>query len=181
MTLSNSSVHPLGLSAIARSTPTYHCQEARRYSVPQNIAVPNEALQQFGVDIYADERFDTWILFTVAARLDNNCWSNPTCRVLSPLFSLFNHSCEPNVGWASSTDHCGIKVTTKRDIKAGEQLYLEYDSFVRDKPVQQRRERLSRWIEGPCMCTRCVREEKAEAREPIDRRDPGELVSTEDV
>ena len=148
------------MSEIARSVPTYHEQSPQDFSLDRDIAVPNEALQQCGVDIYADERFDTWVLFTVAARLDNNSWTNPSCAVLNPLFSLFNHSCDPNVEWRSSRDHRTIKMTTARDVAMGEQLFVEYDSFEHKKPVAQRRERLGKWIDGPCLCTRCVREEQ---------------------
>lgn len=140
--------------------PTYHQQLPQVFSLDHDIAVPNEALQHFGVDIYADQHFDTWVLFTIAARLDNNSWSTPTCAVLNPLFSLFNHSCDPNVDWKSSNDHRTIKMTTKRDVAKDEQLFVEYDSFEHKKPLAQRRERLSRWIDGPCLCSRCVREER---------------------
>lgn len=153
-------LHPLDLPEIARIVPTYHEQKPRMFRLDSDVAVPNEALQQFGIDIYTDERFDTWVLFTVAARLDNNGWTSPTCAVFNPLFSLFNHSCEPNVDWRSSKDHRTIKMTTTKDVAKSEQLFVEYDSFEHKKPLQQRRERLSKWIDGPCLCSRCAREDQ---------------------
>ncbi len=76
--------------------------------------------------------------------------------------SLFNHSCEPNVDWATQKDHRTVVMRVSRDVVAGEQLFVEYDGFEHDKPVHERRQRLTRWIDGLCMCTRCVREEQAQ-------------------
>jgi len=162
--------------------PTYHRQKRQRFSVQFDIVIPNEALQQFGIDVYADLRYDTWVLFAISARLDNNSWSNPSCASLNPLFSLFNHSCEPNVHWSSSRDHRTIKITASRDLVKGEQLFVEYDSFEHDKPVAQRRKRLARWIDGPCLCMRCVREEREIGVGKLEGgRVPAESVSLGDT
>ena len=85
---------------------------------------------------------------------------------LNPLFSLFNHSCEPNVNWATQKDHRTVVMRVSKDVAAGEQLFVEYDAFEHDKSVDERRKRLTRWIDGPCMCSRCVREEQAQ-RVPV--------------
>jgi hypothetical protein len=50
-----------------------------------------------------------------------------------------------------------------RDVVAGDQLFVEYDGFMHSSPLEARRERLSKWIDGPCLCTRCVREEELAA------------------
>lgn len=83
------------------------------------------------------------------------------CAVLSPLFSLFNHSCAPSVAWKTHETRLAIDLTTNRDIRKGEQLFVEYDGHVHDRPLNTRRKRLNRWIDGPCLCERCVEEEKA--------------------
>ncbi|EME87982.1 uncharacterized protein MYCFIDRAFT_75812 [Pseudocercospora fijiensis CIRAD86] len=122
------------------------------------IWVVFEALQQFGVDIFSDLNFDTWVIFVLQARLDNNQWSDPNTTCLSSLFALFNHSCEPNVSWTTQGGHQTLEMTTKRRIREGEQLFVEYDSFMNDKPLEERRRRLYRWLDGPCQCSRCARE-----------------------
>lgn len=51
---------------------------------------------------------------------------------------------------------------TKRPIKAGEQLFIEYDAFQHHKSVKERRAKLRLWLSEDCVCTRCVEEVKAE-------------------
>jgi SET domain-containing protein len=80
---------------------------------------------------------------------------------LNPLFSLFNHSCEPDLDWETQRDHRTVVMRVSKNVRAGEQLFVEYDGFEHDKPVNERRQRLARWIDGLCMCSRCVREEQA--------------------
>ena len=152
---------PLDLPAIARLTPTYHRQQSKTFRRDDDIEIPNEALQHFGVDIFANPNYDSWVLFTLSARLRNNSWSSPVAAALNPLFSLFNHSCEPNVEWQTRKDHRTIELRVSRDVVAGEQLFVEYDSFMHDCDLETRRDRLGKWIDGPCLCSRCMREEQA--------------------
>jgi hypothetical protein len=164
--VSTNSQSPLDLPAIARLTPTYHLQsETKTFRLSTDIEVPNEALQQFGIDIFANHYYDSWVLFTLAARLRNNSWSSPVATALNPLFSLFNHSCEPNVEWKTRKDHrtIDLRVSGARDVVAGEQLFVEYDGFMHDSALEERRERLAKWIDGDCACSRCTREERAAA------------------
>lgn len=158
---------PFDLPIIARLTPSYHRQEPRSFQVDTDLEIPTEALQKFGVDIFADHRYDTWVLFTLSARLRNNCWSNPINAAISPIFCMFNHSCEPNVKWAPSRNHCIMEMHADRDIVAGEQLFIEYDAYHSIEPLKARRERLNKWIDQ-CMCPRCVREEEAMEAMEVD-------------
>lgn len=152
--------HPLELPAIARLVPAYHRQDPKTFKITCDFAIINDALQQFGIDVFADHNYDTWILFTISARLHNNSWTNPVAAGLNPLFSLFNHSCEPNVEWRTMKDHRTIEMRVSRNVSAGEQLFVEYDSYVHDHPLHERRKRLARWIDGLCLCNRCVREQE---------------------
>jgi hypothetical protein len=152
---------PLDLPAIARLTATYHRQDVKTFRLDHDFAIINDALELFGFDIFASHNYDTWALFTLSARLSNNSWTNPMSVSLNPLFSLFNHSCEPNVDWATQKDHRTVVMRVSKDVVAGEQLFVEYDGFEHDKPVHKRRQRLTRWIDGLCMCSRCAREERA--------------------
>jgi hypothetical protein len=161
--VSTTSPSPLDLPEIARLTPTYHRQTPKTFRLSTDIEVPNEALQQYGIDIFANPHYDSWVIFTLAARLRNNSWSSPVAAALNPLFSLFNHSCEPNVKWQTRKDHRTIDLRLSRDAVAGEQLFVEYDGFMHGCSLGERRERLEKWIDGPCLCTRCVREEERAA------------------
>jgi len=67
--------HPLDHHLIARLTPTYRQKAVRIFTLEHDIAIPNDMLQQFGVDIFANHSFDTWVLFTLQARVENNSWS----------------------------------------------------------------------------------------------------------
>ena len=78
---------------------------------------------------------------------------------MSPLFSLFNHSCEPNVAWKVQEDNTTMVLKADRDVREGEQLFVGYDSFVRDQSLATRRKRLKKWLDDDCRCSRCLREE----------------------
>jgi hypothetical protein len=159
---------PLDQPAVARLTAAYHRQDASTFQLDRDFAIINDALEQFGIDIFANHRYDTWVLFTISARLHNNSWTNPIAVSLNPLFSLFNHSCDPNAEWQTQKDHRTVVMRTSRDVMEGEQLLVEYDSFVHDEAVGERRHRLARWIDGPCMCRRCVLEEQTLLRTRSD-------------
>lgn len=67
-----SGLHPLDHPLSARLAPLNHGGLQRRWSLGKDIIMPVEILRQLGVDVFADKRFDTWVLQTVWARLANN-------------------------------------------------------------------------------------------------------------
>lgn len=67
-----SKIHPLEYPLIARLTPMYDDSVERKWSLANNVIMPNKILQQLGIDIYADPRFDTWVLQTLWARSVTN-------------------------------------------------------------------------------------------------------------
>ena len=157
--------HPLSHHLVARLTPTYNEDLIYRFDLLSDIVVPNQALQSFGIDIFANHNYDTWVLFTIQARTSNNSCGDLSAESLNPLFALFNHSCDPNVEWNSAAeDHRTILVRARRDIEEGEQVLVEYDQFMRDQPLETRRERYYRWLDAPCQCSRCLAEEEEAAR-----------------
>ena len=170
--------HPLDHPVIARLTPTYHRYKNRTFSLEEDIAIPNEALQQFGIDIFANLNFDTWVLFTIFTRTMNNGCSNTISETLNPLFSLFNHSCEPNAQWMSGDDHRSIEVRTKRPIKKGEQIFVTYDAYILDVGLSERRKRMKHWLDGDCQCTKCVRDEEQQKQIVEEGVVPGEEIQT---
>lgn len=174
--IQDGSAHPLDHPLIARLTPTYRRDSFSTFSLLHDIVIPNEALRQFGIDIFTNHNYDTWVLFTIQARAHNNSSGDPVSDSLSPLFSLFNHSCEPNVKWTTSTDHRTIRVKAWRQIKQGEQLFVIYDGYMRNEPLAARRKKLQRWLDGPCQCTRCTREEEQQQQQQQSSAVEGEAV-----
>jgi hypothetical protein len=51
-------MHPLDHTFIQRLTPTYRMEKVRLFSVEEDLAIQNECLQQFGVDIFANHNYD---------------------------------------------------------------------------------------------------------------------------
>lgn len=158
--------HPLDHPLIARMTPNYPKDGMEIFSLAHDIAILNDALVQVGIDIFANPNFDTWVLFMVEARTFNNGCATPTMGLIGPLFTLFNHSCEPNVEWRILKDSQSISLKASTDVKKGEQLFVMYDEFIEEKPLCDRRRRLWKWLDSPCQCKRCIREE-ASADEPV--------------
>ncbi|KAK5170484.1 uncharacterized protein LTR77_005072 [Saxophila tyrrhenica] len=166
----NSLSHPL----IARLTPCYPAERIHRFSLANDIALPHTFLRtQGGVDIFANPFFDTWVFSTISSRILSNSCGDPLAECLSPLFSLFNHSCEPNVRWELHKDHRTVVVRSVGRMRAGEQLFVEYDAFLSGEGVGRRREGLWRWLEGPCGCGRCLREEEEEEGRRVDEKMEG--------
>lgn len=153
--------HPLDHALIARMTPNYPKDVVAKFSLATDIAIPNEALTQFGIDIFADHNYDTWVLFTITARAHNNSCGDPTADLISPLFSLFNHSCSPNVNWSIADDHQSVTLQLQKSVSKDEQLFVRYDGYIDDLPLNERRESMWRWLDGPCQCERCVAEERS--------------------
>ena len=152
--------HPLDHSLIARITPNYARDTIEKISLVRDIEITNRALQLFGIDIFANHNFDSWVLFTLDARAANNSCGNPSVDLLCPLFALFNHSCEPNCDWTIAKDHQSVIVTAQTPIKMGEQMLVSYDQYLNDATLDERRTSMWKWLDGPCQCTKCMREEE---------------------
>ncbi|KAF1984111.1 hypothetical protein K402DRAFT_317385, partial [Aulographum hederae CBS 113979] len=126
-----------------------------------SIELPLSCLTYLDVDIFAEDRFDIWVLRTMQARIKNNRWGKWATRSageqagISPLFTLFNHSCEPNVKWTDN-DSAVLLLTTARDVKEGEELFISYDG--NKGTLEERNEHLQHWLPGPCRCTKCERQ-----------------------
>ncbi|KAK5107034.1 hypothetical protein LTR62_001923 [Meristemomyces frigidus] len=158
--------HPLDHTRIARLTPSHRVnRKPSLVSLEHDVAVPNDFLLQFGIDVFADERYDTWVLFEVRERAGNNSWGDPIHSCLSPLFAFFNHSCAPNVDWAPHKDATFMTLEIVRNVKAGEQMLVMYDSFMTDEGLAARRKRMRRWLNSDCMCEKCELEEEHERLE----------------
>ncbi|KAI1458854.1 hypothetical protein F4805DRAFT_473849 [Annulohypoxylon moriforme] len=80
-------------------------------------------------------------------------------------FSRINHSCDPSCNWSTYARDGTYRlyVRAKKNIKAGEQLFITYDfngsNLTRPLSLEQRRARLRPWG-FECACTRCLAEER---------------------
>lgn len=78
----------------ARLTPSYRTTAYKSFCLEKDITILMEVLQNFGIDIFANQNFDTWVLFEIHARVINNSWSDPLATCVSPLFSLISKLAE---------------------------------------------------------------------------------------
>ncbi|QDS69553.1 hypothetical protein FKW77_007852 [Venturia effusa] len=124
---------------------------------------------------------DMWVLDTAHQRCSTNQFGLTEERadrksirwsVISPMASLFQHSCEPVAQWGPKDKECAdmMVMTAIRNIEQGEEIY---DSYCDDGDLEWRREQLKHWIGGDCMCTKCVKEERAKAERDTNARDSG--------
>ena len=164
--------HVLDIGLLNQIGANYKGNVPKPWGFLQAIVLPTRILQSMGIDIFADHRFDTWVIQTIMFRINNN-WAigfldrhrgkdAPCVQGLYPRHSLFNHSCDPNVSYEESSSHAEQVLKAKRDIEAGEELYIAYDLGLDAKGmnVVKRREALRDWMGGKCMCPRCVRESR---------------------
>ena len=155
--------HPLLGSVLARLTPSYGGPSARLiiFNFVNHVVEPTSILQKLGVDIFADVRYDTWVLQTIRCRLQNNKHGQTldgACgTAVSDLYSMFNHSCEANVDWRHDENSSKVWMFAKKDVKIGEELFISYISGK----YMDRKERvgmLMPWFGTECRCERCERE-----------------------
>ncbi|QDS68015.1 hypothetical protein FKW77_009442 [Venturia effusa] len=134
-------------NALAPSPWTYH----------EDIVYPFEMLKQLGINIFADLRYDTWVLRTIFSRIKNNvAGERGQSQSLDPLYFMLNHSCHRNMK-AEQIDHTSIRYRATRDIQKGEELFISYIGDVTNMPYEHRQEMLRNWFDGigGCACARC--------------------------
>lgn len=163
-----SNCHPLDHPSIARLAPL-HEKLSRIWALSNNIVTPFKILRQLGVDPTDDFRYDTWVLQTIWTRVINNQEEHTTpdgrqVRAISPLYSFFNHSCEPNTGWSPTdtptcTNGSAKDIFAKRHIRKGEELCIDYVNFSKNENKAERQRVIQSWIgsDKECGCTKCQR------------------------
>ena len=75
---------------------------------------------------------------------------------LYPLFSLINHSCDPNVSYLNHTTNGTIVVMAQRALKKGEPLFITYKEDFTRTEMSVRRSHLERIYHFQCHCIACV-------------------------
>lgn len=143
----------------------------------ENVVAPTKILQSLGVDIFTDVRFDTWVLQMLFLRLENNKQGSQTGKQtwcgLNPLFTMFNHDCDPAATWYSSNETGGgtLEVSAVRDIKKGDQIFVSYVDISLSE--ETRRNAVQLYLGKICGCARCLREREDAAA--------GRKVAAEDI
>lgn len=130
-----------------------------------------------------DPKFDFYKWFTVYWKLCTNSFTHQFMQEngelrkevvgVAPLYSFFNHSCDPNAKWSptedADTDKMFMRVSTIQKIEANKEIFIPYITDEElAKPVSERRAILKDWFGGDCMCTKCVAE--VEAQEEKSRK-----------
>ena len=179
-----SDLHPLRAPIISRLTSLHAgagAQEPRPFSLARSIIEPIDMLTRLGVDVYANHNFDTWVILTIGARLDiNSRHASETPEAdqyyiaINPLYTFFNHSCNPNVTYehSKSGPDSILRMKTLRKVKAGEELFINYlpakDLALH---VSERLRRLRAWFGHDCQCVKCIKEMAKENAEDSEYED----------
>ncbi len=157
----NGSSHPLDHPLVARLTSQYGGDHRDFFSLTETIIQPIKILQRLGVDVFADLRYDTWVVQTIWTRIANNKHANTIegrlIFAVNPLFSFFNHSCEPNVEWEMQ-DGSNLRIRAKGSANKGEELFVSYLNDVDHISKTERQTAMMPWLGRKCRCSRCRRE-----------------------
>jgi len=88
----------------------------------KDIAKGEDVLVYGGVIIHKSQIEEYWkVMGHVGTQIDDSFFIVPTSREELKSRGVINHSCEPNVGFKNQ-----IQLHAIRDIKAGEEIYVDY-------------------------------------------------------
>jgi hypothetical protein len=153
--------HPLKTSLLARLTPAYNIDQLIIFNFPDHIVTPIRILQEFGIDVFANSAYDTWVIHTMRCRLQNNKHGQTLDDLhgtaVNPLYSMFNHSCAPNIGWEHEGNTSTLRLFAERSIVEGEELFISYINQL-DMEWAERQQALAAWLGMDCECERCQKE-----------------------
>ena len=152
-------IHPLEHPLVARLTANYENNNTETWSL-ENLSNQIKMLEQLGINVYSDLRFDTWVLSVICARISNNAIISGHKLILRPHYSLLNHSCERYVDAELSEEEgeaLDMETIAVRPIKKGKEIFTEYFACEGlDRAVRQKKG--MGWFGTACRCTRCERE-----------------------
>lgn len=154
---------PLLAPTISHLKAQYRLSRPMYFNYHVNVVLPFQILESLDVDIFSETRFSTWVLHTIVLRLNNNQHGvnfgyESQAMALSPLYSLFNHSCTPNLVYRNVRGGTTVELLAERDINVGEELCISYLSDVGRRQRLERQALLDPWIGGECQCARCESE-----------------------
>lgn len=151
--------HPLSAPFINRLTANYH--KKTHFSLYFDIIEPTRILKTFNVDIFADERYESWVVQTILARIAVNSRQSdlrgPQAVAINSFYSFFNHSCSPNVEAELHPSCPGqLFLRSTRTIGANEELCISYlDDDQLSLAYEDRRAAMWPWTGGDCQCNEC--------------------------
>ncbi|KAF2840460.1 hypothetical protein M501DRAFT_991455 [Patellaria atrata CBS 101060] len=149
--------HPLDHHLISRLTPGYLDSTDRWFNMIFDVEISMRVLRSLGIDVFADVRYDTWVLNTIMARIWNNKWRG-TDRdrnelvAINPLFTMFNPRCSPNVSWDGERT-ATVNIVASREIKKGEELRVYYVDCEQSS-LRERQKVLLPWFKDS-RCRKC--------------------------
>lgn len=167
---------PLKVASVGTMHAGYGKQNPSYFKLMDNITAPIKILQTLGVDIFTDRRFDSWVMQTLFLRIENNKqgikFRGRTYSGLNPMFTMFNHACDPAAFWWQEGGISGapVEVRAYRNIEEGEEICISYTDVA--LPEIQRRTMVRPHIGKDCECARCLKERAAVAAgQPVDAFD----------
>jgi len=167
---------PLKVASVGTMHAGYGKQSRSYFKLMDNIIAPTKILQTLGVDIFTDRRFDSWVMQTLFLRIENNKqgfeFGRRTHSGLNPMFTMFNHACDPAALWwpEGGTVGAPVEVRAYRNIEEGEEICISYMDV--DLPEIKRRRLVRSHIGKDCECARSLKERAAVAAgQPVDAFD----------
>lgn len=172
LSISTAAAHPLLTPILSVLTPAYSMPSPQLIilNFTSHIVTPILTLQALGVDIFTNAAYDTWVLHTMRCRIQNNkhgaTLEGLVGSAISPLYSMFNHACEPNVDWRHEEDgneggSSTVTMFATRAIDKGEEMCISYIKG-QEMGLVERQKVLKGWLGMECGCERCVRERAEE-------------------
>ena len=141
-------------------------------SLSANMNRTQRILQQLGIDIFTDLRYDTWVIQTIWGRIINNRGTKTRpggrqiCSIGS-LWCLYHHGCQPNAAIAPLETPAGndtltraavaIPFTTRPSEKGKETLISHANHAGQNRATRQRS--LRGRLPESCRCTQFERGE----------------------
>lgn len=173
LSLHQNTTHPLQTSVLQRLTPAYSMRKPQLIILNfiDHIVTPILTLRKLGVDVFANPLYETWVLHTIRCRIQNNkhgaTLDEYVGSAISPLYSMFNHSCNPNVDWRHDDYSSTVTLFATRDIAEGEEMCISYIKGS-DMGREERQKVLMTWLGMGCGCERCVEEKCLEGTSAIE-------------
>jgi len=166
LSLHTSALHPLHTPLLSRLTPAYSDSALILFSFPSHIETPTRILLALGINIFTTTSYDTWVLHTIRLRLQNNKHGqildgDLLGTAVNPLYSMLNHSCEPNVEWEHVGETSTVRCFARKRIEMGEELCISYVRPL-DMGYKERQRELMPWLGRECGCVRCLSERPRE-------------------
>ncbi|QSZ30013.1 hypothetical protein DSL72_004531 [Monilinia vaccinii-corymbosi] len=165
LAIKEDTVHPLKTSLISRLTPAYNPNNPQliAFNFKDHIITPIRILRELGIDVFTNSMYDTWVLHTIYCRLQNNkhgqTFDDIRGTAINPLYSMFNHSCDPNVDWRHDDENSTVTMFAERDIKKGEEMFISY--IGRGEDLKARQGKLMPWFGMECACHKCEEDKLA--------------------